>query len=61
MNKKHMMLCFRIIFMLFAAASAIIGVWTNLKVLTMFGAILWIFSSIVNVIYSCKDSKAKPI
>jgi hypothetical protein len=55
-NKKHMVLRVRIIFMVFAATISIVGVWTNIKMVTWFGAILWILSSIVNVIYSVKNS-----
>lgn len=55
MNKKHISLKIRIIFMLFAAVMAITGVWINIMIVTLFGVILWIFSTILNVIYSGKD------
>lgn len=55
MDKKHISLRIRIIFMLFAAAIAITGVWINIIIVTLFGVILWIFSTILNVIYSGKD------
>lgn len=59
MIKKHTV--WRILFMVFAAAISIIGVWTNIKLLTIFGAILWVISTIINIVYSCQDVEAKSI
>lgn len=56
MNKEYIALESRILFMLFAAAISITGVWINIKIVTLFGAVLWIVSSVVNVIYSAKNS-----
>lgn len=59
MNKRYISLRSRITFMLFAAAISITGVWTNIKIVTLFGAILWIWSSVVNIIYSGKESEVE--
>lgn len=59
MIKKHTV--WRILFMVFAAAISIIGVWTNIKLLTIFGAILWIISTIINIVYSGQDVETKSI
>ncbi|AGK95552.1 hypothetical protein [Clostridium pasteurianum] len=59
MIKKHIV--WRILFMIFAAAISITGVWTDIKGMAMFGVILWVISTIINIIYSCQAIKAKSI
>ncbi|MFT8315370.1 MAG: hypothetical protein ABF633_14150 [Clostridium sp.] len=59
MIKKHTV--WRILFMVFAAGISIIGVWTNIKLLTVSGVILWITSTIINIVYSLQDVEAKSI
>ncbi|AJA46506.1 hypothetical protein CPAST_c04060 [Clostridium pasteurianum DSM 525 = ATCC 6013] len=55
MKRRSIVLWKRIVLMLSAAGLCITGVWFNIMIITLFGLILWIISTVVNVIYSNKD------
>lgn len=59
MVKKYIV--WRILFMIFSAAISVIGVWTNIKLLTIFGVISWIISTIINLIYSHQEEDIKSV